>query len=285
MLRGRQHLEGARWTRARAEGSSGTTDVPQRRTRGAACSGRGGEKGWGTPGGARRAEGRPRPPATPPPRGTAEPRGGRWGSRCAGSPRRPAGEQPGARSAMGPGVRRGGSRQLPPSANFRNWPDKKGRGRAGFTAGWVFLFFSFLSFFFFTFFSGGFPSLLLRRRGAAAAPGGGSHSMGDAGRCGAELGGGGGGRHGDSSRPACGTRAHRCTPTHTGAHAGTQACTHTHTQVHAPSLHTWHCTHPGQRPMHRDPPHTHTQPRSPPRAQLPAPQVYSPAQQVTLKCN
>ena len=73
--------------------------------------------------------------------------------------------------------------------------------------------------------------------------------------------------------------AHRCTRRYTGVH------THTHTQVHAPSLHTWHCTHPGQRPMHGDPPPTHTQPRSPPQAQLPAPQVYSPAQQVTLKCN
>lgn len=97
---------------------------------------------------------------------------------------------------------------------------------------------------------------------------------------------GGGGRHGDSSRPACGTRAHRCTPTHTGAHAGTQACTHTHTH---------RCTLPpctrgiaptrGSGQCMGTPPPTHTQPRSPPRAQLPAPQVYSPAQQVTLKCN
>ena len=273
MLRGRQHLEGARWTRARAEGSSGTTDVPQRRTRGAACSGRGGEKGWGTPGGARRAEGRPRPPATPPPRGTAEPRGGRWGSRCAGSPRRPAGEQPGARSAMGPGVRRGGSRQLPPSANFRNWPDKKGRGRAGFTAGWVFLFFSFLSFFFFTFFSGGFPSLLLRRRGAAAAPGGGSHSMGDAGRCGAELGGGGGGGTGT----AAGLRVARG---HTGARPRTQVHTQVHRRAHT-HTHTHRCTLPpctrGIAPTRGSaqcigtpPTHTHS-PAAPPGPSCPPP--------------
>lgn len=285
MLRGRQHLEGARWTRARAEGSSGTTDVPQRRTRGAACSGRGGEKGWGTPGGARRAVGRPRPPATPPPRGTAEPRGGRWGSRCAGSPRRPAGEQPGARSAMGPGVRRGGSRQLPPSANFRNWPDKKGRGRAGFTAGWVFLFFSFLSFFFLrssleVFLPSSFGGAEQRRLRAV-----GPIPWEMRGGAGPSWGVGGGEARGQQE--ACvwheGTQvhahAHRCTRRYTGVH------THTHTQVHAPSLHTWHCTHPGQRPMHGDPPPTHTQPRSPPQAQLPAPQVYSPAQQVTLKCN
>ena len=236
MLRGRQHLEGARWTRARAEGSSGTTDVPQRRTRGAACSGRGGEKGWGTPGGARRAEGRPRPPATPPPRGTAEPRGGRWGSRCAGSPRRPAGEQPGARSAMGPGVRRGGSRQLPPSANFRNWPDKKGRGRAGFTAGWVFLFFSFLSFFFLrssleVFLPSSFGGAEQRRLRAV-----GPIPWEMRGGAGPSWGVGGGEARGQQQ--ACvwheGTQvhahAHRCTRRYTGVH------THTHTHTGARSL-------------------------------------------------
>lgn len=95
------------------------------------------------------------------------------------------------------------------------------------------------------------------------------------GRCGAvrgRAGGWGGGRHGDSSRPACGTRAHRCTPTHTGAHAGTQACTHTHThrctlppctRGIAPTRGSGQC-------MGTPPPHTHS-PAAPPGPSCPPP--------------